>query len=401
MLTLGSRMTGPLAPYASGFYADLIDRGYTPSGTERHIVLMAQISHWMTETNLKPCELTPEMTDQFLALRHTIGYKGRVSLVGMASLMEYLRRIDTIPVPTEAVPTSDLDKLLDSYRAYLANERGLASKTIRGYLGVARLFASQYSLMNDARLSDLTAAEVTSFVARELRGRSTGSAQWITKGVRAFLRFLHVDGAISSPLALMVPKVASWRLRTLPKALEPAQVESLLASCNRATAIGLRDYAILTTLVRLGLRAGEVAALKLGDIDWRRGEITIHGKANREDCLPLPVDVGEAIVAWLQRGRPADSDPHVFTRACAPHRKLTAQGASDVVLSASIRAGLPPIYAHRLRHTAATQMLRAGANLTEIGQVLRHRSLGTTAIYAKVDRTSLSALARPWPGGAV
>ena len=197
----------------------------------------------------------------------------------------------------------------------------------------------------------------------------------------------------------MVLGVASWRLSTLPKALEPSEVDRLLTSCDQQTPVGRRDRAILTILVRLGLRAGEVAALRLCDIDWRCGEIVTHGKANRTERLPLPSDVGQALVSWLLEGRPAGNSPHVFTRVHAPHRGLTTNGVSDVVRAACVRAGLPPMHAHRLRHTAATQMLRAGADLAEIGQVLRHRSLLATAIYAKVDRASLSALARPWPGG--
>lgn len=392
-------MMGPLAPYASGFYADLANQGYSSHAVARHMVLMSQASQWMAALDLEAWGLVPEVIDQFLVQRRVQGRKRWISPRAVAPSLDYLRRLGVVPMPKPRLPSSDVDKLLYAYQLYLETERGLAPETVRTSLHVAHLFTSQY--VNDAHFTDLAAADVASFVVRELRGLRPGSAQVITKGARAFLRFLHVEGIISKPLDLAVPKVASWRDRTLPRALEPEQVECLLASCNRTTPVGLRDYAILTILVRLGLRAGEVAALKLADIDWRRGEITIHGKGNRVDCLPLPVDVGETIVAWLQRGRPQGSEPHVFTQNCAPRRGLTPKAVSSVVHSASIRAGLPPLHAHRLRHTAATQMLRAGVNLTEIGQVLRHRNLSTSAIYAKVDRTSLSALARPWPGGVV
>ena len=195
--------------------------------------------------------------------------------------------------------------------------------------------------------------------------------------------------------------MASWRLAGLPKALEPAQVAALLASCDPDIAAGRRDFAMLTMLARLGLRAGEVAALTLEDIDWRAGEITVCGKGNRAGRLPLPADAGEAIAAYLRDGRPApfEGDRRVFLRVRAPHRGLTTGGVTEAVFSAGRRAGIGPVHAHRLRHSAATAMLRAGAPLTEIGQVLRHRRLLSTAIYAKTDLTALRTLARPWPAG--
>lgn len=186
----------------------------------------------------------------------------------------------------------------------------------------------------------------------------------------------------------------------LPKALELDQVRRLLSSCDRDTANGRRDFAILTMLVRLGLRAGEVAGLGLDDIDWRAGETVIRGKGRRTEQVPLPADVGEAVAAYLRNGRPPTAEGRsVFVRFKAPHRALSAGGVSQVVAAAGLRAGLGRIHAHRLRHTAATEMLRAGAPLSEIGQLLRHRRLLTTAIYAKVDREALRTIARPWPGG--
>jgi integrase/recombinase XerD len=394
-------MKGPLAPYASGFYADLIDQGYVPGSAERQMGLVSQVSQWMMEAGLRPCELTAEAVDRFLAGRRAQGRKIGISPAATAPLMNYLRRLAIAPEPRPSVPVSaGMDGLIEEYRIYLATRRGLAPGTIRGYLRVARLFLSEQSEAGGWK--EPTAAEVSAFVVREVRGRRAGSAQHIVKGMRALLRFLHVDGKINKPLDQVVLGVASWRNSTLPKALEPSQVDRLLASCDQTTPKGQRDFAILTILVRLGLRAGEVAALRVSDIDWRRGEIVLqHGKANRVERLPLPTDVGQAIVAWLVQGRPAGSTHQVFTRVCAPYRGLTMPGVSDVVHNACLRAGLPPVHAHRLRHTAATQMLRSGANLAEIGQVLRHRNFQTTAIYAKVDRASLSALARPWPGAGL
>jgi len=217
--------------------------------------------------------------------------------------------------------------------------------------------------------------------------------------LRSLLGFLHLRGLIAGPLGEAVPSTASWRLSGLPRALEREQVSRLLESCDRATGAGRRDFAILTLLVRLGVRAGEVAGLRLEDIDWRAGELVVVGKGSRSERLPVPVDVGEAIAGYLRAGRPGTAqDRSLFVRVRAPHRGLTAGGITQVVVSAARRAGLGQIHAHRLRHTAATMMLWAGAPLEEIGQVLRHRQALTTAIYAKVDRDALRQLARPWPG---
>lgn len=212
------------------------------------------------------------------------------------------------------------------------------------------------------------------------------------------MRFLFMSGHVATQLDAAVPKVGSWRLAGLPKSFGRQEVEGLLASCDRRSTFGRRDFAVLTVLVRLGLRAGEVAALELADIDWRAGEVTIRGKGRREERLPLPLDVGDAVVGWLRRGRPDCECPKIITRVRAPHGGLTSGGVSAIVRAACVRAGLPELNAHRLRHTAATEMLRAGAGLGEVGQVLRHASVLTTAIYAKVDRDRLRELAQPWPG---
>ena len=217
--------------------------------------------------------------------------------------------------------------------------------------------------------------------------------------LRSFLRFLHSEGIIGQPLAQAVPSVAGWSLAGLPKALDADQVQALLGSCDTATPAGRRDLAILSLLARVGLRGGEVACVMLDDIDWRAGEITIRGKGNRRDRLPLPADIGEVLAGYLA-GRPRTAcDRAVFVRIKAPHRRLTGAGVRNVVRRAAQRAGLGiPVNAHCLRHSAATGMLRAGASLAAVGQVLRHARPLTTAIYAKVDQHALRELARPWPG---
>jgi site-specific recombinase XerD len=247
-------------------------------------------------------------------------------------------------------------------------------------------------------LHDLDAGDVSRFVTRQCRRLSVRSAERLVNGMRSFLRFALAEGLITAPLASAVPSVARWSGAGLPRGLAPAQVAALLASCDRRRATGRRDYAILVLLGRLGLRAAEVAALRLDDIDWRSGEIVVRGKGRTEERLPLPSDVGEAIAAYLRRGRPQRPEREVFLRASAPLRGLAPEGVSEVVRAASERAGLGSFGAHRLRHTAGTEMLRAGASLSEVAQVLRHRSVATTAIYAKVDHLALRELAMPWPG---
>jgi len=229
-------------------------------------------------------------------------------------------------------------------------------------------------------------------------GRATGSAKLIVTVTRSLLHWLHLIGIVEVSLAASVPAVAGWKLAGLPQALRPAELRALLGSCDRRTSTGRRDYAIVLLLARLGLRSGEVARLGLDDIDWHAGELRIVGKGNRGESLPLPADVGGAITAYLRRGRPASAEGRsVFVRVHAPHRALTAGGVGNVVTAAGERAGLGHVHAHQLRHTAATAMLRAGSPLAEVGQVLRHRSAFTTAIYAKVDQDALAVLARPWP----
>lgn len=202
------------------------------------------------------------------------------------------------------------------------------------------------------------------------------------------------------PLAGAVPSVARWSVAGLPRGLTTKQVRALLASCDRRRALGRRDYAILVLLARLGLRAAEVSALRLDDIEWRAGEIVVRGKGRTEERLPLPADVGDAIAAYLQRGRPRRPEREVFLRVIAPLRGLSPDGVSEVVRAASERAGLGSFGSHRLRHTAGTQLLQAGGSLPEVAEVLRHRTVATTAIYAKVDDSALRGLAVSWPGGA-
>jgi integrase/recombinase XerD len=394
------RVTGPLAPHAAGFRGELKRLGYTPNAASNQLQLLAHASRWLEGQGLGVDELTPPRVGEFLAQRRAEGYTLWLSARAMMPMLDYLRRIGVIATPAAAVPVTEAEELHEDYRAYLVQERGLAAGTIAGYLHVARLFFAARAVDDRLHLDRLGAAQVTEFVLAECASRSVGSAKYVVCGLRSLLRYLFVAGHIEVALDAAVPAAAGWRLATVPLTVGPVEVARLLASCDRRSAFGRRDYAVLVVLSRLGLRAGEVAALELKDLDWRAGELVVRGKGRRSERLPLPADVGEALAGWLRRGRPRCGCTAVFTRVRAPHRPLTSGGVSHIVRAACLRAGLPPVHAHRLRHSAATEMLRAGASLGEVGQVLRHASVLSTAIYAKVDWGRLRGLALPWPGAA-
>jgi len=390
-----------LEPFASGFAAELRELGYRPVSAAFQLQLMAHASRWLDANDLEASALSVDAV-RFLAARRAAGYTNYVTVRAIAPLLGYLRGIGVAPEAVPEEPGTPAEVLLERYREFLAVERGLTADTVEGYVHAVRPFlAGVGGGGGELDLRGLTAAHVTAFVVERCPRQSHGAAKMTVTALRSLLGFLHVEGLIGRSLVGAVPSAASWRLSGLPRTLEPGQVRALLDSCGRRSVVGRRDFAILTILVRLGLRAGEVAGLGLDDVDWRTGELVVVGKGRRSERLPLPVDVGEAIIGYLRDGRPGSAqDRSLFVRVKAPHCGLTTGGVTQVVVSAARRAELGQIHAHRLRHTAATQMLRAGASLEQIGQVLRHRQPLTTAIYAKVDREALRQLARPWPGVA-
>jgi site-specific recombinase XerD len=389
------RVIGPLAGFVDGYRADLAERGYSPAGARDQLYLLAQVSRWLEAEGLEPAALTSAtVLERYVAWRREQGYRSSLSPRSLRGVLGYLDGLGVLA--RDGAGRSAVDELLDSFGCYLLQERGLAALTVRPYERIARLFLAERSEPLADDLARLSGADVNTFVLRESRRSPRSSANMVC-GLRALLRFLHVQGLIAEPLAASVPSVARRR-EDLPRGLTPGQVRLLLDSCDRRTAAGRRDYAILVLLSRLALRCGEVAALELDDVDWRAGELVIRGKGSRIDRLPLPVDVGEALADYLRQGRPRGFGRTVFVTACAPVTAVSRSTINDLIVRACKRAGMPPVGAHRLRHTVASELLARGAGLREIGQVLRHQDLGTTAIYAKVDRAALSSLALPWPG---
>ena len=370
---------GSLAPWAPGFEDWLVARGFSRWTVRQRVCLFAVLSGWLEREGLGAGDLDEARAGLFVAARRRAGLKSWVSPRCVALPLTYLREVGAVPPPVPVAADGPVEVLLGGYREYLLVERGLAPSTVVRYDCLARVFLEQRPV--GLELERLTAADVSAFLARECPRRSVGGARKLVESLRPLLRYLHVTGLIGAPLVWAVPGVADLRDRSLPRGLEPEVVARLLASCDRRRTVGRRDYAILLLLVRLGLRAGEVGAIELEDMDWRRGELLVRGKGERRDRLPLPVDVGEALVSYLRRRGRVESHA-LFVKVNAPAGRLDGDAVRGVVKDACARAGVPRVGAHRLRHTAATAMLRQGASLPEIAQVLRHREIKTTAIYA-------------------
>jgi integrase/recombinase XerD len=399
--TVAVRVGGPLASYASGFAAALGQSGYAPKTVANHLRLLAHLSRWMVGRHLHATGLTTPVIGAFFAERREAGYTEHVSTQAVAPLMDYLRGAG-VDAAVASAPSSPLAALVDRFHDYLLTERGLDPRTAGRYVGLAQAFLAQQFVPESGQLRRLTSAEVTAFVVDRCHQPRPRSAKLMVTALRSLLRFLHLEGVTAQSLVEAVPTVAGWKLAGLPRGLDPDQVRALLtAGQARVGAVGSRDRAILTVLARLGLRVGEVAALSLGDIDWHRGEIAVRGKGNRHERLPLPTDVGQAIVAYLEHGRHRGGpDRAVFLAVRAPYRRLSPGAVTQIVVRTAGRAGLGWVTGHRLRHSVAGNLLQAGAGLGEIGQLLRHQHTQTTMVYAKVDDIMLRRVVRPWPKAA-
>jgi site-specific recombinase XerD len=370
---------GPLATYAEGFRLELAGLGYTPGSGENHVWVMARLSRWLVGEGLELGDLDSVRVEQFRSALRANSQKRVPNKRALAPLLTWLRDQCVVPVATRTSAASALDELLDSYHRWLVDERGLAARTIGRYEATARRFLVERSQAAGRRagVEGLTGRDVAVFLLGECSRVSVDSAKGRVAELRSLLRFLYLEGLTSTELATAVPPVAGWHDTGLPPTLASSDVRALVTNCDRSLPIGLRDFAIVTLLARLGLRAAEVAGLKLADVDWRAGEIFIRGKSRRYDRLPLPADVGEALVAYLSRGRPQVESRALFLTCRAPLRAMGSTTISRVVHFACLRAGVAPVGAHRLRDALATDLLRQGAALAEISQVLRHRDLAT------------------------
>jgi site-specific recombinase XerD len=390
------RKPGRMGPFVAGFQTSLSEQGYSGLAVRNMLKDVGAVGRWMQERDLQPGQLTPAVIAEFRIDCLAVGRRKVPSVKSFEPLLRFLRVEGVIGEPPE--PESPVERLLVDYRRWLVVERGLAESTVIRYENLARRFLQLDWVGDGAGVTVLTGAEVVAFLLRESERVSVGSAKGRVAELRSLLTFLFVRGLTPRLLTTAVPPVAGWRETGIPKALPAGHVQLLLDSCDRGDPVQARDYAILMLVARLGLRSIEVARLQLGDIDWRGGRIIVRGKASREDGMPLPTDVGRALAEYLADVRPQTSLRSVFVSCKAPRRGIRPDLVSDVTRRACDRAGLPRVGAHRLRHTLATEMLRRGVRLVDIGQVLRHRDLATTALYAKVDVATLRSIALPWPG---
>ena len=395
----GVRFVGPLAPLAAELRGEFARLGYATSSATAQLQLAAHLSRWLQAEGLGTHDLTGPVIEAFLAARRH-DCSSHYSLQALAPLLGYLRRVGMAPEPVAPKLCSGAGRLLARFGDYLRVERGLSAPVIEAYTRwVLPFVETVVGAGQEPDLGSLAAVHVQRFLVMYLPRLSGKSAQMTACALRSFLRFCYAEGIVDTSLAGTIPAVAHRRLTGLPQDLTASQVESLLDGCDRLTPAGRRDYAVMVCLHRLGLRCGETASLTLADIDWETGTLSIQGKGGHIDRLPLPVDVGQALVDYLRRGRPDTSSRAVFVRAQAPFTAVSRSGLSCIVARAARRAGLGTVHAHRLRHTAASRALNAGASLEEVAQLLRHAGTATTVIYAKTDQRRLAGLARPWPTG--
>jgi site-specific recombinase XerD len=394
--------SGPLTQWLDSFAERLVQQGYSDLTCRRKMRLVADLSRWLGQQRLTAAKLNEQRVAEYLRGRWRRLVRKIGDKITPRLLLHHLRQLGVVPAPT--LPGGAVELLLRDYRQFLIRERGFAPGSVAHYVRMARSFLADRFPSGSIQLRRLAAHDVSDFILRETNGRGRRSAQLLAAVLRSFLTYLFQKGRTRINLASAVPSVAGWRLSELPRYLESAQVEQVLRSCDRRCKVGKRDYAMLLLFARLGLRVGEVARLALTDIDWRAGELRVQGKGGRVDRLPLPTDVGQAIVDYLRKGRPRCSARLVFIQGQVPHVGFADSPASlcGIVRSAMDRARIQGRHggAHVLRHSLATRMLAHGGSLAEIGRVLRHQHIQTTEIYAKVDLNALRAMTHPWPGGA-
>ena len=400
-LTAGCRLPDLFVVQLRRFASSLTEQGYAENTLREKVKLLAKCGEWLKRNRLAVADLDEPLVETFLKRRHRV-HRGDSKT--LQQFLDHLRRQNVVRARNLPRDRSPLARILNRYETHLSTERGLVGHTIQEYQSFVRKFLLERFRGQPLLLKAMKASDISHFILRHTASMRGKRAQVMTTAFRSFFRFLFEKGELQADLAASVPTVANWQLSTVPKYLTPKEVERVLKACDRRKAIGRRNYAILLLLARLGLRAGEVVALQLEDINWRAGEILVRGKGLLHDRMPLPPDVGQALASYLRRDRPACRTRRVFICTKAPRRGFAHPSTlSTIVRRALARADLhPPLKgAHLLRHSLATSMLRSGATMSEIAEILRHRALNTTEIYAKVDFQGLRSLAHPWPmGGA-
>lgn len=394
------RFVGPLVPFAAGFADRLEELRYKPSSACGQLRLAAHFSGWLLSQQLDLSAIArPTVIAAYLVARRE-SHTNLYSEEALRPVLAYLVSVGVVDVEEGGDgPGGPVENILDRFRDHLLVERTVSRPVADAYTHWVRPFVATIPVSDPVvDLPGLDGPAVARFLTGHLVTLSAKSAQMTTTAMRAFLRFAFLEGLVGTDLTGAVPAFAFRNKGGVPRALTPDEVAALMASCDTSTPVGRRDLAVIILMLRLGLRCQEVAALEVHDFDWATGTVRIPGKGGRRDRLPLPVDVGEAVVAYLRQGRPSTSEQVVFLRVVAPLTPLGSNSVSCVVARAARRAGLGTIHAHRLRHTAASRILNAGASLEEVAQLLRHASPATTSTYAKTDRARLVTLARPWPG---
>lgn len=401
-LALSRPPEGPVTRYIIPFADWLVDRGYGLVSLRNQVLMAAGFSTWLGQKGIELSDVSEEYAERYLLDRAQRPKRGDGT--ALRHLLVFLRSQNAIAEEIKAeYNPSPVEQHVLAYERYLQGARALSRQTIINYRPVARDFLNFRFSDGEVSLAQLRAVDVTDFVQRKVPRLNMRSAKIITTGLRSFLSYARYRGDITSDLAAAVPIVANWSLSSIPRAIGRDEVTRLLASIDRDTPIGCRDYAMILALARLGLRSSEVVSLELGDIDWVTGQVRVRGKNGQRNDLPLPADVGEAIADYLRKWRPRNASRRVFLRDKAPIRGFKGPSGLGCVVRRSLkRAGIdaPTTGAHQFRHGLASEMLSGGASLGEIGEVLGHRHLQTTAIYAKVDLDALRTLALPWPGEA-
>jgi site-specific recombinase XerD len=394
---------GPYSEFGRVFADRLLADQLSRQCTMRSLRLFRDLMDWHVGHGNDAGDLNEEHVARFVDHRSQYWHMDKWDNATFRRLLSALRHRGLIAAapPTELTPHQ---RIAEAYSAHLIHERGLTRRTVGSQVAHVRRFLQEIDPVGTGIFGLLRPEIVIGYVERHALDGAPGSGKAMCCSLRTFLRYLHLRGQIAQPLADCVPSIRRWRLAGLPTFLPPDKVQQVLDSCDRTSPLGLRDFAILMVLAKLGLRAGEVVALTLDDVDWRAGEVLVHGKGRRLAVMPLRRDVGAAIVDYLRNGRPASTSRHLFLRVLAPHTAFASGCAVTMIARQALdRAGIHGYAhhgAHLFRHSLATDLLRSGATFDEIGQLLRHERTDSTRIYAKLDIEKLRTLSQPWPGGA-